>query len=179
MSKYLDNMLMFGCEDERTRRLAKRVYRRLPACDRHVIRDLIMGFSDHKQETGALGSAGMVEPDTFVSNPAEAIQDISYFVNLGGVKEIDNDKAAMFIIAHEFAHVVLRHMEISAAVQVLHGLEVYPNNTHDTLKEWHEDTANLKACVWGFREEMDTFFRIYPGSRRPRWNVELEWGVAQ
>jgi hypothetical protein len=179
VSKVIDILLMFGCEDERTRRLAKRVYRRLPACDRHVLRELIMDFTDRGGREGNLGSAGAIDPNSMVSNPGDAVMDFSYIVNLSGVKKTKSDAAAMGLIAHEFAHVVLRHSMMSVVVEILDGSEVYPDDAYDALSEWHEDDANLQAWAWGFREELAALFEEYPDSRRPRWYVKLEWGGAE
>jgi hypothetical protein len=62
----------------------------------------------------------------------------------------------MFLIAHEFAHVVLRHVEMSVLIGFLLGFEpepIYTDNDMDTLEEWHDEHADLQAWLWGFQDE--------------------------
>jgi hypothetical protein len=136
---------------------------------------LVIEITDRREREEWLGSAEAVNADDMVSgNPAQAAENLDYSVNLSGVKETTNDTAAMFIIAHEFAHVVLRHQSIKVVVITVRGLGCYPDDALDTLSEWFEDTANLQVWLWGFRKEMTAFFEAYPKARRPRWYVELE-----
>jgi hypothetical protein len=83
----------------------------------------------------------------------------------------------MFVIAHELAHVVLRHSQISTVIGGLLGFEPEPIYTEadvDELKRWHEEEADLLVWVWGFTEEFEAFLEGYPEAPRPRWYTFLE-----
>jgi hypothetical protein len=168
---------LYGVEDERTQRLMKRVWQRIPAHDRHVLRELVLDVSDPGDSSdGTLGSTGGVDPNTlFDGCAAQVAEGLNLTVRLGGVKKAQSDAVGMYIIAHEFAHVVLRHSEMSVVVGLLHNLG-YTDADQDTLKEWHEDEADLLAWLWGFKDELQAFLDAYPKARRPRWYVTLEQG---
>jgi hypothetical protein len=178
MSKIPDYLIRH-VKDDRPKRLVNRVWRRLPAYDRHVLRELLCEISDNQENPEyVLGSAGIVEPDTFIVGcAAQVAEDLSYMISLAGAKGIESDAACMFVIAHEFAHIVLRHAEMTAVVAVLLGWEPEPIYTDDgmsTLREWHEDHAHLQAWLWGFQDEFKAYLDTCPEARRPRWYVETE-----
>jgi hypothetical protein len=105
---YIPFRFIHGLEDERLIRLLKRVWKRLPACDRRVLRKLVTDVNDYTFEKHELGSAHIVDSGWSMSgNAGDAVMELENSVNLGGAKKIRSDAACMFVIAHEFAHVVL------------------------------------------------------------------------
>ena len=77
----------------------------------------------------------------------------------------------MAVIAHEFAHVVLRHLQLSVVIMNLENLEppVYTFEDKNNITELYEDEADLQVWVWGFDNELRSYFEECPESRRPRW----------
>ena len=172
--------ILSGVADERLRRLTNQVWRRLPEHDRHVLQELLCDISDTMSSPmgeRALGIATVVPPDTWVSGcAAQMVEDLSYIVGLAGAKEIESDDACMFVIAHEFAHVVLRHLQMTVLTVSLLGFDIYTKDDLQTLSDWHEEHADLQAWLWGFGDEFEEFLDAYPKARRSRWHVELQTG---
>ena len=164
-------------KDERIWRLMVRVWRRLPAHERAVLRALVSNVSDGRGDNpeGILGSVGPIDPDSMRDGiAAKVAENLTFTVSLSRAKEIGSDAACTFVIAHEFAHAVLRHNQTSVVVGTLFGFgEPYGDAEVDQLYEWHEDDANLQAWLWGFQDELKAFLDEFPESRRPRWYVEL------
>jgi hypothetical protein len=171
----LENWMMFWESDERLKRLTRQVWRRIPACDRAVLRELLQEVSDsYPQDTNILGTAQPVDPDLMQDGcAANIVKEVYHIVELGRVREIPDDDAACHVIAHEFAHVVLRHTEMRVVAANLLMFELYTDSDLDTLRDWHEDHADLQAWLWGFEREMHAFFVACPEARRPRWYVNL------
>lgn len=171
---------LFHLESDRLRRLVTQVWDRLPEHDQAVLAALVISVSDYaKMPLGStLGLASCVAPDTMFNGCAAlAAQDLSHIVYLPRAAETGSDSAVTYIIAHEFAHVVLRHTEMSVVVGNLLGFKPDPIYTKDQLhdlSDWHEDAADLQVWLWGFRDELAAFQKAYPGSRKPRWDVQLE-----
>lgn len=168
-------------KDQRLKRLIGEVWRRLPPHDKSMIRERVLEISEYvdEDEDGVLGSAG--DSDCVTSVPgkcaAEVAKDLHYTVSLGGAREIQGDLVSMCVIAHELAHVVLRHNELSVVVASLLGFEpdpIYTESDFEDLKEWHEDHANLQVWLWGFHDELAAFLEHFPEARRPRWYVEFD-----
>lgn len=175
MSSKIPAPLIRRINDERTRRLVHQVWQRLPAHDRAVLRALLSTITLTKSELGhtSLAYAGGIDPSLLDGNPAQAIEDLIYEVSLHRVPEVEADTAALFVIAHEFAHVVLRHPQIAIVSASLRGL-TYSDDDLEAEKVQHEDEANLQVWAWGFQAEMRAFFDAYPESPRPRWDVDIE-----
>jgi hypothetical protein len=116
--------LLFHVEDDRLKRLINRVWQRLPAHDRHVLCELLLQISDGMpdKDPEVLGSAGLIVPSSPMKGcVAQIARNASYSISLYRAKEIESDAACMFVIAHEFAHVVLRHGEMSVLAGFLQG----------------------------------------------------------
>jgi hypothetical protein len=170
--------LQAGIQDERLRSLVWQVYQRLPSCDRQVLCQLVAGFKELKFEKGSLSNKmyGNVIAGVTMTGEGTWIGDIEiaskFRLDFLPLQSDVPDATYMYLIAHEFAHVVLRHGLINQVVEFLgvrpdspsYGEEDYPN-----LMGWHEDEADLLAVVWGFQREMVAFFESYPDARRPRW----------
>jgi hypothetical protein len=169
-----------GVSDDRVWYLMVRVWRRLPAHERAVLRALVSDVLDGRSDNpeGILGSVGPIDPDTMQDGiAAKVAENLTFTVSLGQAREIKSDAACMYVIAHEFAHAVLRHNQTSVVVSTLFGFgEPYGDAEVDQLHEWHEDDADLQAWVWGFQDELKAFLEEFPESRRPRWYVELQYG---
>ena len=170
-------------EDRRLKRLVKRVWRRLPFSDQVVLSDLLQDLSDdHTGEPQrVLGSVGPTELHLPSGGPAaEVVKDASSRVSLRGARHIKSEAACMFVIAHEFAHVVLRHQQMGLVVGSLLGFEppIYTRAQLETLRHWHEEEANLQVWVWGFQDEFLAFLEEFPGAPRPGWHLELEVGTG-
>jgi hypothetical protein len=172
--------LLFHVEDDRLKRLINRVWQRLPAHDRHVLCELLLQISDGMpdKDPEVLGSAGLIVPSSPMKGcVAQIARNASYSISLYRAKEIESDAACMFVIAHEFAHVVLRHGEMSVLAGFLQGFGpelIYTDSDMDTLYEWHEDHACLQAWSWGFQDELQAYLDACPEARRPRWHFEIE-----
>jgi hypothetical protein len=168
--------------DRRIIRLADAAYQRLPEHDRHVLRELILDVhirSEADSELNWLGQAGDVDTDAYIDG-IQAVYSEDAQIDLSQTKLAQSDAAALYIIAHEFAHVVLRHWQMSATAGNLASLDfAYPGDAMADLKSWHEDHAALQAWVWGFREEMAAFFDEFPKSPRPRWYIVAHWEAPE
>jgi len=166
-------------EDWRIVKLVDAVYWRLPAHDRHVLRGIVSNIDcPHSDADGALGAVAMPFAETMVDG-IQALHDRWVEVRLIGTARVRSDAAVMYTIAHEFAHVVLRHNQMSLTVANLNALPgqgVYCDADMDALKGWHEDEADPQIWVWGFHDEMAAFLDEFPEAHRPRWYVELTWG---
>jgi hypothetical protein len=172
-------------DDERLRRLVNKVWERLPASDRHVLRDLVSDISDHEDEDqSVLGSVGLADPSLPLNgNAGDIARSSPPHMKLGRLKHVESDQAVMFVIAHECAHVVLRHSEMSTTVGSLYDLDfkppIYSEVAVAEIQELREDAADLQAYVWGFGEEMKAFHAAFPEARRSRWDVELQWELQE
>ncbi|MBL7208965.1 MAG: hypothetical protein ISS52_02580 [Dehalococcoidia bacterium] len=164
--------------DERLKRLIKQVWQRLPFCDRVVLWELMLDMSDGDsgEPESTLASARAIDPSApWSGNVAQIAENTYWSVSLHRAKDIKSDAACMYVIAHEFAHVVLRHTQISLAAGYLLGFEppIYTETDLDTLTQWHEEEADLQAWVWGFQDELKAFLEECPEARRSRWYVEI------
>jgi len=169
-----------GVPNERIRRLMTSVWRRLPDYDRLALEELVssVGFYPDLGGDHTLASAAPADPDSAVDGiAAQVVEGLSAVVNLSRATEVRSDLACMYLIAHEFAHVILRHHQISTLVVVLAPTgEPYERKEIACLKQWQEDEADLQAWAWGFREGLSALLDEFPRSRRPRWYVELSHG---
>lgn len=167
---------LFNVEDERIFHLITSVWRRLPDYDQATLEALVLEvFLSSTQSEHVLASVGPVDPAMpYDGIVAQVVEDESVVVDLGRTKEVRSDSACMFVIAHEFAHVVLRHNQIKHVVAALAPFgEPYGDKERAQQRQWHEDEADLQAWVWGFQEELAAFREEFPESRRPRWYVEI------
>jgi hypothetical protein len=170
---------LYNVGDARVKHLLVEVWQRLPECDRAVLEELIMEVSDssmHQDQGKALASASVVDPDTRQEgNAGDAAVGLSYIIWLGLANSKASDPACMYVIAHEFAHVVLRHSQMNVvAARLMPFGTPYKQDDIDQLNAWHEDEASLQAYVWGFQDEMKAFIEEDLGEVSPRWyNIEI------
>ena len=166
-------------EDLHLALLIQKVYFRIPACDRAVLREfmtILNVFLGH--DANSLGSAGAKGP---VSVENGKIADIAgenvykvvtlYWDNLKG-----SDSANIFVIAHEFAHVVRRHDQMSLVLGLLNkfpGANPYKDKDYKQIYELHEDDADLQTWEWGFDKEFRKFHQEFPEARIPRWFIDF------
>lgn len=167
-------------QDGHQRWLIQQVWRRLPAHDRAVLRSLVLEVSQAPEHEDHLGVAEVLDPSCPAGNAGQIAIDQYPAVHLFGLDAVP-DVVALFVIAHEFAHVVLRHHQMRTVAGYLQGFEptpIYTNAELASLSSWHEDAADLLAYSWGFAAEMAAFLDYYPQARRSRWYVELEFEEA-
>ena len=125
--------------DERTKRLFRRVLKRLPSFERAVLKELILDIHEYADKN-LLGSAGAIDPDNMINgNAGDITKDISITVALK-VKDIKSDSACMAVIAHELAHVYL-------GIEFLRG---YGQFTEGREAKLEERVTNACAKKWGF-----------------------------
>lgn len=159
----------------RLRTLVMKAWNRLPSYDRKVVDELVMDIYEEGGKRGnTLGSAAFIDPSSPISGcVGDTAIDNWCRIYLGGAKNIQNDLVSMYIIAHEFAHVVLRHNQIGSVVAVLNNLNVYTEQEMEIIHEQHEDAADLLAWTWGFDKELREFLNEYPDSRKPNWFIDI------
>lgn len=163
-------------EDPRVQQLIVQVWRRLPPHDRAVLRALVSEVWDHEGQDNVLGSVSQIDPPSvYNGNAGDVAIDLYRTVNLGVGKSTASDAACQFVIAHEFAHVVLRHSQIATVVSSLDGIDppIHPDDDVEQLKRWHEEEADLQCWAWGFQDEMRAFLAEYPNALKPRWFQDI------
>jgi hypothetical protein len=159
-------------------KLIENVWQRLPPYDRAVLRKLVSEiFPKSAASSHVLGSTGAIDPQGGdKGNAGDIAKEIPYYIHLKLLKGNYSDDARMFIIAHELAHVVLRHHQLSLVAKTLlrvEGQPYYTDEDVDRLYELNEEDADLQVWVWGFGQEMRHFLKEFPESRKPRWFVDL------
>jgi len=173
MKNILETFL-WTINDERIRRLIKKVWSRIPAYDRAVLLALICGFSDFEDGEYILGSAGPANAASIENGCAgDAAMNLDYYVNLGGVRKTKSDKAAMAVIAHELAHIVLRHNQLGVVIDTLRDFDIYSHSYIKNINQNAEETADLLIWTWGFHDELRTLFDEFPKTFKPRWFIEI------
>lgn len=160
--------LLTDVHDKRTRQLVREVWSRLPAHDRAVLRALITHISDDDNETGDASILGYAASDN-VGGDNWLGETPDYRVSFHGVAGV-SDATGRWIIAHEFAHVVLRHGSLPPAVHHLYDKE---SQAAVALYNWHEDEADMQVVKWGFWDDLLIALREIPTRQMPRWAVKL------
>lgn len=160
-------------DDRRVVRLVDTVYKRLPGHDRHILRELvhdIVLMGEPTPEGGTLGRVLNYSTDS-AARDIEAMYADRCVIHLSQIKLVNSDAAAMHVIAHEFAHIVLRHWQLGAFASALHDPTSlgYSQESFEAIREAMEDSAHLQVWGWGFQEEMAAFFEEFPEARKPRW----------
>ena len=177
------DLALLWIKDAWLRSLIEQVWLRLPASDQHVLEDRLLDITVHDvgidDTDQPLASVWNPDPDGTINGwQAGVAENLHPVVDLSRAKNIASDEVCIFVIAHEFAHVVLRHNEMALVVENLtrfKGEPYYTDDDMDSLKQWQEEEANLQAWLWGFKEEMRAFYELYPSAPRPRWDVWIEW----
>lgn len=161
-----------GVKNTRLKQLILQVWERLPEHDQHTLNYLIAEINEsYDHFRSGSGESVEVSPD-FVGPLAQFIESSPYaVVTLGPLKDLESDAAAMAVIAHEFAHVILRHHQLGPIADLMEVMKLCSSNDANALTHWYEDQAELQIWLWGFQKEMEIFYILYPKSRRPRWIV--------
>jgi hypothetical protein len=149
-SQYIDS--------PRTVRLLDEVWERIPEDDRDILRRAIVEVIDkpyHGDDPErCLGSVcdqmgtGLIDGIEFVP-PWSA----TAFLNSHLLSECDED-AAKAVIAHELAHVVLRHPSMTYPFALMSELGPDEEAARAKVREVHEWEADLQAWMWGFSDEL-------------------------
>jgi len=80
-----------------------------------------------------------------------------------------SDEAQMAVIAHEFAHVVLRHPHEKIILNMAVERGEYKPCEREAIRRAHEDAADFLACMWGFGNELLQFYEEQPKPKPPLW----------
>lgn len=159
--------------------LIQEVYRRLPAYDRKILRELVLqvDVTDEFERRDVLGSTGLVDPSSvYDGNIGNSARNENNIVTLKRTIMNKSDASCMFVIAHEFAHNILRHFQLGmvlACLEELPNLNPYTDSDYEQIEKLKEDEADLQVWVWGFDEEMRTFMEEYPEVWRPCWFIDI------
>ena len=173
--------LISSLEDPRLKEQVERVWQQLPEYDQTVLaaqlEDVRDGVPDDPKLALRMGF-GHVAACTYPSM-LKGFLPLSaqpYHLNLYGLRNIPSDEARMFLIAHEFAHVVLRHPDLELVIRKRRKFKSSPYSEGDmeALSLWHDEHANLQVRIWGFLQEMQAFFKTYNESPWPRWMTGRE-----
>lgn len=166
-------------KSERLRRLIDQVWQRLPAWERHVLRERLLYISDgprmEEGDNSGIAYAEGISKRVTSGCAALAVEDLPFTITLCRVAEAESDAACMWIIAHELAHIVLRHPEMTLLLESLCTDEpdaAYTVTDLLDLWKWQEDQADLQAWLWGFRDEHKAATEAFPKARRARWFVD-------
>lgn len=159
-------------QDPRLRHLIKTVWDRLPEMDQLSLSHLILEISESTDHF-VPGPQGTIYVEDDFTGPLATLMETTpqAVVTLGTLKEVPSDAAAMAVVAHELAHVLLRHHHLGPIADVMCGLRHCNEQDSHALTEWFEDQAELQVWFWGFQQEMAAFYDLYPGSRQPRWII--------
>jgi len=166
-------------EDLHLALLIQKVYLHIPACDRAVLREYVMTVSVVSGTDGdLLGSVGSVAPASIENGNVGDIakENVDKDVTLNRDNLRGSDSACLYVIAHEFAHVVLRHNQMTLVLSSLHefrGANPYKDKDYKQIYELHEDEADLQAWVWRFDKEFKECHQEFPKARTPRWFMDI------
>ena len=173
-----DAKVLVEIQDPRIKHLFFEVHGRLPTHDQVTVAALIEKVTDSAEgmtdnDLAYAATHSKPEIDGII---AEYVRDSRVTLHLGGLKTEESDLLVMGVIAHELAHIVLRHGQISLVANVMMGLRPDPIcDTEDSkiLDEWHEDHADLLAYLWGFERETEAVWNGFERSRKARWAVDI------
>ena len=147
------------------------IWAKLPKHDQTLLRELVSTVKDGDDgDENTLGSVSTVDGGVLTGG-LEHVVDGGYEIRLfpnryGGY----SDEAITGIIAHELAHVALRHMSMAPSLEIMdrHFPEEY-----ERIKEVHEWEADHRAWIWGFYEEIQETWKTL-GHENPPWLVLYE-----
>jgi hypothetical protein len=166
-------------EDLHLALLIQKVYFRIPVCFRAVLREYVLDVNVLSgTDTNLLGSVYPTNPShVYNGNIADIAKDNVYVdVTLYRDELKGSDSACLFVIAHEFAHVVLRHHQIGlvlASFAEFPRSKRYKDKDSKLIHELHEEEADLQAWVWGFEKEFRKLHQEFPDVRKPRWFMDI------
>ena len=136
-------------------RLLDTVWLRLPELDRHVLGEMTDFFTDDpahiREPERVYGSAGPFMGEVLIDGVGCVLpEDAMIFLNAKDLLDL-SDAAAMAIIAHELAHVLLRHSCLSHPLTVIEKLRADELERQGEIHEWE---ADFQVWLWGFTSEM-------------------------
>ena len=158
---------------ERTIKLLDEVWQRIPEEDREILVSCISDISDEPQLDGpeggrALGYAG----DAFAVSLVEGVPCTSpwhtvIFLDSDALSEYP-DHVAKAVIAHELAHILLRHPSMNHPFASAHRLSAFHYKAQAKVSQVHEWEADLQAWMWGFSQELRSLWE-HLGDEAPPW----------
>ncbi|MFC2023496.1 M48 family metalloprotease [Chloroflexota bacterium] len=161
------------------------VWRQLPELDRHVLRETIADVTDDPGRVAdparVLGTAGpaYMGEDLVDGLACTAPEDAQIVFNIDSLDRL-SDEAASAVVAHELAHILLRHPCLTHALarKVELGF-AEASEALDKAKALHEWEADLQVWIWGFTAELRCLWKEL-GDDLPPWyhQIELEEGPA-
>jgi hypothetical protein len=171
----IPNYLLVNIHNKRTRKLIQKVWKRIPSCDRKVLKYLLIDVSDQEElGNNVLGKAGRIDIfDVYEKDYFKSIDRKSNYINFTDFRIVKSDKACMAVIAHEFAHIVLRHPQFGAVETILKNKNIYQQNQLEMINSHDEEAAELLCWCWGFKKEMEALFFEFSDTERPDWYQEF------
>lgn len=171
------------CEDERVQWLANRVWRRLPLFERQVLNELMRNIIDNDRASFAQHylfsiHSGRGEQKNINGKelPAQIAETVMPAAFLAEARSLESEPAAMFVIAREFAKIILRQPQLFATAGALMDSE--PDSFYDEFVirqlHWAEDHATLQTWLWGFKEEYAAYIKLNPQGCRRNWFTETK-----
>lgn len=153
-----------GLQDDRVLRILGAVWARLPAHDRAL---LAAGIREAGADAPILENA--------IAAVGEIDAGLRVRLDLARVAAVEDDAAMAWVLAHECAHVALRHALIAPIGGLRFLVGAASSEAEDiAVGAYLEDAADFLAAVgWGFGAEMRAFFAAYPRGRRARWLREV------
>jgi len=133
---------------ERIVSLLDSVWNRLPKEDRRILREMIFSVTDESDRREAIGFAAPIDGCLLIDG-LESILPTGLKVNLNPDHMSGlSDSAASAVIAHELAHIILRHN------CMLSSLSSADEQIVEKVKDVYEWAADHQAWLWGFAAEL-------------------------
>lgn len=154
---------------ERIISLLDEVWLRLPELDQHILSDQVGVITDDPNvlpcpET-SYGSAGHFMGVDLIDGLSTVLPDDRLvFLNPQSLGDL-SDPAAKAVIAHELAHVILRHNCLGVTIGIAGGVLA---RERAMVRDVHEWEADLQVWIWGFSSELRC---LWPETRHgpPVW----------
>lgn len=172
MTKEIPEHLTWNITDKRLKKLTEKVWKRLPEYDQTLLQALLVDISDDQtMDENSLGECSGNEFPFLLpgENLGNIANTVTYTISLTNAKEVKSDPGCMFIIAHEFAHVVLRHLQIGSILNSRYGAAIYSEQQIREIQDQQDDTASLLCWTWGFSKEFEELITEFPNTSIPQW----------
>lgn len=199
--KELPPQMAENIKNIRLKRLVGEVWWRLPPYAREAIafqnviitdddRKIPKGYSSRSKAYTFLYIPENIDP---LATPVEQLyKKVQRFMVIKGLAKEKDDVVARYILAHELAHLVLRHAD-KGIIHLLIRRNVDTRVKNRKQKRWfktdmakemgsvgmfHEDHANLLASLWGFNRN-DSAFNKITILEQPRWHKNWPFQVGE